>query len=64
MKYGLLAVRNYFDFFLRNQIRISRSVSDESLISERDRKLQIEFQEFFNLFNWKKITEICSLSPL
>lgn len=64
MKYGLLAIRNSFDFFLRNQIRFSRRVSDESALPERDRKIQIEFEEFFKLFNWKKLLGQLNHSPL
>jgi hypothetical protein len=64
MKYGLLAIRNSFDFFLRNQFKLSRSVSDESTIPDRDRKIQVEFEEFFKLFNWKKILGQLNQSPL
>ncbi len=55
MKYSLLSLKNSWDFFLRNQIRLSRKVSDETPIPNRDSKLQTEFQEFFDLFPWKKI---------
>lgn len=55
MKYSLLAIRNSIDFFLRNNLKISRDVSRESQIPERDKKIQKEFEEFFNLLPWKDI---------
>lgn len=64
MKYGLLALKNSFDFFLRNQIRLSLQVTRESQIPERDKKLQLEFKEFFDLFPWKKILTQLPSSPL
>jgi len=64
MKYSLLAIRNSFDFFLRNRIKLSRSITQEKQIPERDKKIQIEFQEFLNLFPWKEILKNIKSSPL
>lgn len=64
MKYGLLTLKNGFDFFLRNQIRLSIPVTRDAQIPERDRKIQKEFQEFFELFPWKNILHKLKSSPL
>lgn len=64
MKYNLLAFRNSFDFFLRNRIRLSRAVTHESQVPERDKRIQIEFQEFLDLFPWKEILRNVKTSPL
>lgn len=64
MKYGLLALKNSFDFFLRNNLRFSRSVTEASQIPERDKRIQIEFREFLDLFPWKEILKNRNNSPL
>ena len=64
MKYGLLAFRNSIDFFLRNQIKLSRSVPENAPTPERDERLQREFKEFFDLFPWSKILERIPQKPL
>jgi hypothetical protein len=64
MRYGLLAFRNSIDFFLRNNLKFSRGVSLNSQIPERDKKIQKEFEEFFNLLPWKEILKKLPSSPL
>lgn len=64
MKYALLAVKNYLDFFLRNLIKISRKVTDETPPPQRDKKLQLEFREFIFRFDWRTILKSMDHSPL
>jgi hypothetical protein len=64
MKFALLAVKNYFDFFLRNQIHLSREIPDNTPMPERDLKLQSELREFLELLPWKKILEAQPSEPL
>ncbi|MFM8314414.1 MAG: hypothetical protein ACKOA8_09030 [Deltaproteobacteria bacterium] len=64
MKNGILSLRNSVDFFLRNNIKFSRPVSDASQIPERDKKIQQEFREFFSLFPWEILLKKLSKTPL
>ena len=64
MNYGLLALKNSVDFFLRNRLKLSRKVNDERAIPARDKIIQTEFREFFELFPWKTILPPLKGSPL
>ncbi|NBY18905.1 hypothetical protein EBQ74_01320 [bacterium] len=64
MNNALLAIKNSFDFFIRNHFRFSRAVTWPHQIPERDRKIQIEFQEFLELFPWEDILMNFTKSPL
>jgi len=55
LKSAILNIRNSFDFFLRRKIHFSRALPPDVVIPRRDLNLQIEFQEFLQLFDWKPL---------